>query len=114
MEVAWCLYLKIVILRVVWLKSMQMNGEVSCMVDKNTVLFNVDMDKSNEARVILESVYEALNEKGYNPISQLVGYLLSGDPTYVTNHKNSRANITKIDRDELLEEVLKFYLENKS
>lgn len=83
------------------------------MVDNNTVLFNVDKDKPNRTREILESVYEALVEKGYNPISQLVGYVLSGDPTYVTNHNNARANITKIDRDELLEEILKFYLEKK-
>ena len=55
---------------------------------------------------------QALKEKGYNPISQLVGYVVSGDPTYVTNHKNARALITRIDRDDILEEVFKFYLEN--
>lgn len=80
------------------------------MQDNRTMLFNVDKDNANQARIILESVYEALKEKGYNPISQLVGYIMSGDPTYVTNHKNARANITKIDRDELLEEVFKYYL----
>lgn len=81
------------------------------MIDNKTVLFNVEKDKTTEARKILESVYKALVEKGYNPISQLVGYIMSGDPTYVTNHNNARANITKIDRDELLEEVFRFYLE---
>lgn len=81
------------------------------MFDNKTVLFNVEKDKSSEARKILETVYKALVEKGYNPISQLVGYIMSGDPTYITNHKNARADITKIDRDELLEEILRFYLE---
>jgi len=80
-------------------------------MDNKTVLFNVEKDKSSEARKILDSVYKALVEKGYNPISQLVGYIMSGDPTYITNHKNARADITKIDRDELLEEVLRYYLE---
>ena len=81
------------------------------MFDNKTVLFNVEKDKSSEARKILETVYKALVEKGYNPISQLVGYIMSGDPTYITNHKNARADITNIDRDELLEEILRFYLE---
>lgn len=80
-----------------------------------TMMFKVDKEKDNEAKEILISVYQALKEKGYNPINQMVGYILSGDPTYITNYKNARSIIRRLERDELLEEVLKFYLEsNKS
>ena len=82
------------------------------MENKNTVYFQVGSDKSSETRKVLNEVYDALKEKGYNPISQLVGYVVSGDPTYVTNHKNARALITRIDRDDILEEVFRYYLEN--
>ena len=82
------------------------------MENKNTLYFQVGSDKSMETRKVLSEVYAALKEKGYNPISQLVGYVVSGDPTYVTNHKNARALITRIDRDDILEEVFKYYLEN--
>ena len=82
------------------------------MENKNTVYFQVESDKSSETRKVLNEVYDALKEKGYNPISQLVGYVVSGDPTYVTNHKNARALITRIDRDDILEEVFRYYLEN--
>ena len=82
------------------------------MENKNTLYFQVGSEKSMETRKVLNDVYAALKEKGYNPISQLVGYVVSGDPTYVTNHKNARALITRIDRDDILEEVFKFYLEN--
>ncbi|HEY8499528.1 MAG TPA: IreB family regulatory phosphoprotein [Clostridia bacterium] len=77
------------------------------------MMFKVDKESNNQAREILLAVYEALNEKGYNPISQIVGYILSGDPTYITNHKNARSVIRKIERDELLEELVKAYLEEK-
>lgn len=82
------------------------------MENKNTLYFQVGSDKSIETRKVLSEVYDALKEKGYNPISQLVGYVVSGDPTYVTNHKNARALITRIDRDDILEEVFKYYLEH--
>ena len=62
---------------------------------------------------VLEKVYEALSEKGYNPVSQLVGYIMSGDPTYITSHKNARSLIMKVERDELLEEALKYYISQK-
>ena len=75
-----------------------------------TMMFKVEKEKDNEAKEILISVYQALKEKGYNPISQMVGYILSGDPTYITNYKNARSIIRRLERDELLEEVLKFYL----
>lgn len=82
------------------------------MEDNGTKFFDSSILKGNETRRILSNVYSALKEKGYNPISQLVGYVLSGDPTYVTNYNNARANITKIDRDDLLEEIFKFYLDS--
>ena len=76
-----------------------------------TVRFNVKAEEEvNEARNILNQVYEALKEKGYNPINQLVGYLLSGDPAYITSYQNARSIIRKIERDELLEELVGNYL----
>jgi len=79
-----------------------------------TMMFKVEKEKDNEAKEILVSVYQALKEKGYNPINQMVGYILSGDPTYITNYKNARSIIRRLERDELLEEVLKFYLESNN
>ena len=64
----------------------------------------------NEVQEILVKVYEALKDKGYNPLNQIVGYILSGDPTYITSHKNARSLITKLERDELLEEIVWYYL----
>jgi uncharacterized protein (UPF0297 family) len=83
------------------------------MVSNETMQFRYDKDNENEAREILSKVFEALNEKGYNPINQLVGYILSGDPTYITNHKNARSIIRKLERDELLEEIVKYYIKCK-
>lgn len=68
-------------------------------------------NSDNKVREVMKSVYEALEEKGYNPVSQIVGYIMSGDPTYITSHKNARYLITKVDRDELLEELLDFYID---
>jgi len=77
-----------------------------------TVLFRVDADEGeNKAQKILLAVYGALKEKGYNPLNQLVGYLLSGDPAYITNHLNARSLIRQVERDELLEELVRSYLE---
>lgn len=86
---------------------------VLIMANSGTMMFKMDKDKENEARDILFTVYEALKEKGYNPINQLVGYILSGDPTYITNHQNARSVVRRLERDELLEEIVRFYLENK-
>ncbi len=72
--------------------------------------FTINQDRGEEIRQILTTVYDALREKGYNPINQIVGYILSEDPTYVTNYKNARALIRKLDRDELLQVLLKAYL----
>ena len=74
---------------------------------------SVEKEEQNEARNILLKVSEALKEKGYNPVNQIVGYILSGDPTYITSHKNARSLIRKLERDELLEEVVNNYLEKK-
>lgn len=82
------------------------------MNNDNTMMFKVDKDRQNEAKVIISEVFAALNEKGYNPINQIVGYLLSGDPTYITNHNNARSVVRRLERDELLEEIIKFYLDN--
>ncbi len=76
-----------------------------------TMRFNVKAEEEiNEARAVLQEVYEALKEKGYNPINQLVGYLLSGDPAFITSYRNARSTIRKLERDELLEELVRVYL----
>ena len=75
-----------------------------------TRTFNVQTEQELEIRHILLEVYDALNEKGYNPVHQIVGYILSEDPTYITNHKNARSQIRKIDRDELLNILVRNYL----
>ena len=79
-------------------------------MDDNTIKFMVPDDAKEEMKVILCSVYRALNEKGYNPINQIVGYIHSEDPTYITNYNNARSLICKIDRDELLQELVRHYL----
>ncbi|MCX7709897.1 MAG: IreB family regulatory phosphoprotein [Clostridia bacterium] len=81
------------------------------MVDNETMMFKVEKEKVNEARELLMTVYQALKEKGYNPINQIVGYILSGDPTYITNHQNARSIIRRLERDELLEELVRAYLD---
>lgn len=78
----------------------------------NTQFFKKFEKEPEDAKEIIVSVYEALTEKGYNPISQIVGYILSGDPTYITSHKNARSLISKVERDELLEELVKNYIDN--
>ncbi|MCX7904509.1 MAG: IreB family regulatory phosphoprotein [Caloramator sp.] len=73
--------------------------------------FKFNLEGNTKVQEVLREVYAALKEKGYNPINQLVGYILSGDPTYITSYKNARSLIRKIERDELLEELLRAYLE---
>ena len=80
------------------------------MISDKTMNFKVERDKNVKAEEILKEVYEALVEKGYNPINQIVGYILSGDPTYITSHKNARNLIRMIERDELLEKLVKKYI----
>ena len=79
-------------------------------MDEFTRKFNTAEDKDEQILQILRSVYEALKEKGYDPINQIVGYILSEDPTYITNYKSARTLICKIDRDELLQVLVKNYL----
>ena len=76
----------------------------------NTQKFVLKKDQDDEMKFILTEIYNALKSKGYNPISQIVGYILSEDPTYITNHKNARGLIRRIDRDELMAALLKEYL----
>ena len=76
----------------------------------NTIKFRVPADSGTEMHEILSEVYQSLSEKGYNPINQIVGYLLSEDPTYITNHRNARSLICTLDRDELLQELVRNYL----
>ncbi len=75
-----------------------------------TMNFNVEKEKNFQSKEILKEVYEALAEKGYNPINQIVGYILSGDPTYITSYKDARNKIRNIERDELLESMVKYYI----
>ena len=79
-------------------------------MDHNTIKFSVPVDNSAEMKQILTEVYRSLTEKGYIPSNQIVGYLLSEDPTYITNHNNARSLICKLDRDELLQELVRHYL----
>ena len=83
------------------------------MVENNeTTRFDLNLDKTDEARAIMSEVLVALREKGYNPISQLVGYFLSGDPTYITNHRGARGIIRRMERDELLEVIIRDYIDH--
>ena len=83
------------------------------MTDKDTVKFTVPSDDKENMRRILRNVYEALTEKGYNPVNQIVGFLLTEDPTYITNYNNARSMICKIDRDELMQVLVREYLFKK-
>lgn len=76
----------------------------------NTQYFKVEVEKETSVKVILEMVYEAMTEKGYDPVNQIVGYIMSGDPTYITSYKNARSMILKVERDEIVEELLTSYI----
>ena len=80
------------------------------MSDGRTITFSLKDDKEFQIHATLTTIYDALKEKGYNPINQIVGYILSEDPTYITNYKNARSLIRRIDRDELLNTMVKNYL----
>ena len=84
--------------------------EVDAFTDK-TIQFSITEERDEEMRQVLRTVYDALSEKGYNPISQIVGYILSEDPTYITTHNNARSLIRKLDRDELLQALVRCYLD---
>ena len=76
----------------------------------NTQFFRVEVEPETGVKVILAAVFEALTEKGYNPVNQIVGYIMSGDPTYITSYNNARSLIMKVERDELVEELLLEYI----
>jgi uncharacterized protein (UPF0297 family) len=79
----------------------------------NTQYFKVKQEQKVKVGEVLGIVYAALKEKGYNPVNQIVGYIMSGDPTYITSHNNARSLIMKVERDELIEEALNYYINNK-
>ena len=79
----------------------------------NTQYFKVQKETPTSVKEVLKVVYEALREKGYNPVNQIVGYIMSGDPTYITSHNNARSLIRRIDRDDLLQTLVKSYIEGK-
>ena len=78
----------------------------------DTQFFKVDIDNGNGVKIVLSTVYEALSEKGYNTVNQIVGYIMSGDPTYITSHNSARSLIMKVERDELVEEMLRSYIKS--
>ena len=80
----------------------------------NTQYFKVRKDQEIEVKDVIAQIYEALMEKGYNPVNQIVGYVMSEDPTYITSHKGARSMIMKVERDELVEELLTEYIKNRS
>lgn len=79
----------------------------------NTQYFDVKKDTEVIVSDVIRTVYSALTEKGYNPVNQIVGYVMSGDPTYITSHKGARSLIMKVERDEIIEELLRFYIDNE-
>lgn len=83
------------------------------VLNDGTITFSVRDEQEKEMRRIITEVYDALKEKGYNPINQIVGYIMSGDPTYITSHKSARSLIMKVERDEILEELMENYIETR-
>ena len=81
---------------------------------KKTQYFKVEKEPQMKVSDVIDVVYHALSEKGYNPVNQIVGYIMSGDPTYITSHRNARSLIMKVERDELVEEILRAYIKNNS
>ncbi len=80
------------------------------MATDKTMTFSLGSDREREIRIIVQTVYDALKEKGYNPVNQIVGYILSEDPTYITTYNNARSLIRKVDRDTLLQTLVKYYI----
>jgi|LGVF01.2.fsa_nt_gb uncharacterized protein (UPF0297 family) len=91
-------------------KGGQMTMGENTVIDQGTIMFEVDNEKSQKIDNVMRNVNKALIEKGYNSVNQIVGYVMSGDPTYITSHKEARNAIQKIERDELLEELVRRYL----
>jgi len=103
-------------LMTIYIKMKDKNGKGREQMSKisNTQFFQVENGPQIQAKDILEIVYQALREKGYNPVSQMVGYIMSGDPTYITSYNGARSLIMKMERDELVEEMLKTYIKHHS
>ena len=80
----------------------------------NTQYFKFSTEPETRVKMVLDVVYNAMEEKGYNPVNQIVGYIMSGDPTYITSHNDARSMIMKVERDELVEELLREYIKNES
>ena len=91
-----------------------MQGRDNMQDLNNTQFFTVQKEPELQVKDVIRLVYEALNEKGYNPVNQIVGYIMSGDPTYITSHNNARSLIMRVERDELVEEVLKNYIDQEA
>ncbi len=91
------------------IKIMAMAGENLHL----TQLYNIPKEEIPTVEEVFAKVYDALAEKGYDPVNQIVGYIMSGDPTYITSHKNARGLIAKVERDDLIEEAVRFYIDNK-
>ena len=90
---------------------MEQNKEKQTSMDLgNTQFFKVQPDQETGVKKILRVVFEALSEKGYDPVNQIVGYIMSGDPTYITNYMGARSLLMKVERDELVEEIMKDYI----
>ena len=99
----------------IWLQEDTEYEDVRSMADiNNTQYFNFNTDPEVRVKLVLDVVYNAMAEKGYNPVNQIVGYIMSGDPTYVTSFNGARSLIMKVERDELVEELLKAYIEHHS
>lgn len=92
-------------------KTFVFGGYIMSVVSSDTQFFDVEKDSQDRVKLVLADVYQALKEKGYNPVNQIVGYIMSGDPTYITSHNNARSMIMKAERDELVEEMLIAYIE---
>ena len=94
------------------MQTADMEAQVSSDKSK-TITFTVHDEKEDEMKHTLSAIYEALREKGYNPVNQIVGYIMSGDPTFITSHNSARSLIMKVERDELVEELLSSYIAGK-
>ena len=93
-------------------KRLGMEGSAFMQEINNTQFFKVQKEQEIEVKDVVTKVYEALTEKGYNPVNQIVGYVMSGDPTYITSHNGARSLIRKVERDEIIELLLEDYIEN--
>jgi uncharacterized protein (UPF0297 family) len=95
-------------------RALRGGSEIRMAEINNTQFFNFITESEIPVKKVLESVYAAMKEKGYNPVSQIVGYIMSGDPTYITSYNGARSMIMKVERDELVEELLREYIRNES